>query len=53
MRFCLRIFELEDNGDFMPCVAKIFKRSSISSEAYFDEALTQMTSECFAQDFNR
>eukprot|EP00802_Teleaulax_amphioxeia_P010616 Tamp_10644.p1 GENE.Tamp_10644~~Tamp_10644.p1 ORF type:complete len:407 (-),score=71.71 Tamp_10644:509-1729(-) len=53
MRCCLRMFELEDNGDFMPCVAKIFKKQSMKSVAYFDEALTQMAAECFAQDFNR
>jgi hypothetical protein len=34
-------------------VAKIFKKQSMKSVAYFDEALTQMAAECFAQDFNR
>mmetsp|Transcript_16798 Transcript_16798/g.40491 ORF Transcript_16798/g.40491 Transcript_16798/m.40491 type:complete len:352 (+) Transcript_16798:203-1258(+) len=52
MRLCLKLFELEDNGNFMPCVAKVFKKEK-DKKAYFDEALTQMAAECFAQEFNR
>jgi hypothetical protein len=52
MRLCLRLFELESDGNFMPCVAKIFKRQK-DERAYFDEALAQMAAECFAQEFNR
>mmetsp|Transcript_51992 Transcript_51992/g.105929 ORF Transcript_51992/g.105929 Transcript_51992/m.105929 type:complete len:375 (-) Transcript_51992:134-1258(-) len=52
MRFCLKLHELEENGDFIPCVAKIFKNDP-GQKAYFDEALTQMTGECFAQAFNK
>ena len=35
------------------CVAKIFKKNAMRTESYFDEALTQMAAECFAQQFNR
>mmetsp|Transcript_460 Transcript_460/g.950 ORF Transcript_460/g.950 Transcript_460/m.950 type:complete len:392 (+) Transcript_460:139-1314(+) len=51
MRYCMKLYELEDNGTFIPCVAKIFKSDS-GQEAYFDEALAQMAAECFAQRFN-
>ena len=52
MRVCMKLYELEDSGDFVPCVAKVFKKETNSKE-YFDEALTQMAAECFAQEFNK
>ena len=34
-------------------MAKIFKKQSMKSVAYFDEALTHIAAQRFAQDFNR
>ena len=49
---CHRLYQLGNGGDSVTCVAKMFKRK-VSSKAYFDEALTQVVAECFAQEFNR
>lgn len=51
-RVCHRLYQLGNGGDSVTCVAKMFKRK-VSSKAYFDEALTQVVAECFAQAFNR
>ena len=49
---CHRLYQLGNGGDSVTCVAKMFKRK-VSSKTYFDEALTQVVAECFAQEFNR
>jgi len=51
MRLVYRCWELENNSRILSC-AKVFKDDE-GVQAYFDEAMTQMVSESYAQEFNR
>jgi len=51
MRLVYRCWEIENNSRILSC-AKIFKDDE-KVQSYFDEAMTQMVAECYAQEFNR
>jgi len=51
MRLVFRCWEIENNSRILSC-AKVFK-DHWGVQAYFDEAMTQMVSESYAQEFNR
>jgi len=51
MRLVYRCEEIEDNSRILSC-AKVFKDGE-GAQAYFDEAMTQMVAESYAQEFNR
>jgi len=51
MRLVYRCWEIENNSRILSC-AKVFKGDE-EVQAYFDEAMTQMVSESYAQEFNR
>jgi len=53
MRYVYRCWEIDmkDNSRIASC-AKVFKDGE-GAQAYFDEAMTQMVSESYAQEFNR
>jgi len=53
MRWVYRCWEIDtlDNSR-IACCAKVFKDGE-GAQAYFDEAMTQMVSESYAQEFNR
>lgn len=45
--------ERENNGEYIECVAKKFKPDCEEKQYYYDEAMTQMVCESYAQEFNR
>jgi len=51
MRVVFRLDEIEGQ-DRIPCVAKFFKKSQ-PEQYVFDEAMTQMVADSFAQEFNK
>lgn len=54
MRLSYRAQELERDGGATPVVCKVFKPDCNSPpDDYFNEALTQMVAESYAQDFNK
>jgi hypothetical protein len=57
MRLCHRMYEIDQDGNHAPGVAKIFKDGVTEDEeqhmkAYFDEAMTQTVADSFAKQFN-
>jgi len=53
MRLVYRCEEIDEKDNSrIPCVAKVFKDGE-GAQAYFDEAMTQMVAESYAQEFNR
>ena len=58
MRRCYFVQELDgEDGGHVSCVGKVFKEepghSPVTEQDYFDEAMTQMVAESYAQAFSR
>lgn len=56
MRVVYRMREFDErinNGEYIECVAKKFKPDCEEKQYYYDEAMTQMVCESYAQEFNR
>jgi len=56
MRVVYRMREFDEkinNGEYVEGVAKRFKPECNESQYYYDEAMTQMVAESYAQEFNR
>jgi len=56
MRVVYRMREFDErinNGEYIECVAKKFKPDCEEKQYYYDEAMTQMVCESYAQEFNK